>query len=92
MVRIRRKAKKKILMFLIIFLIVAVVLGGCGYYFYRNEQIKIKKEQTEKLIEKIKGYYSEIIEIEKNSTLYELKDGKYIKVGLVSPGERFRLE
>ena len=90
MVRIRRKAKKRLLVVLIIILFLAIVFGGAGYYFYRTEQIE--KENTKKLIEKIKGYYSEIVEIKKDSTLYELKNDKYVEVGSVSLGERFSLD
>ena len=90
MVRIRKKAKKRLLIGLIVVLFLIVVFCGIGYYFYKTDQIE--KENKKKLVEKIKTYYSEIVEIKKDSTLYELNNDKYIEVGSVSLGERFSLE
>ena len=90
MVRIRRKAKKRLAVGLIIVLFFVAVFGGICFYFYKADQIE--KENRKNLVEKIKSYYSEIVEIKKDSTLYELKNDKYVEVGSVSLGERFSLD
>ena len=89
--RKKRRIKKKILIFLIIFMILVLIAGGCGYYLYREEQER-KEKEIKSLIDNINSHYSEIVEVEKESTLYELKDNKYVEVGMVSAGERFNLE
>lgn len=90
MARKKRRVKKKVFAFILLFLGVLLLCGGIVYNYYRNE--KIKEENAIKLVREIKSHYGEIIEVSKDSSLYEKKDGKYVKIGTVASGERFSLE
>ena len=74
--RKKRRIKKKILIFLIIFMILVLIAGGCGFYLYRQDKER-KEKEIKSLIDNINSHYSEIVEVEKESTLYELKDNLY---------------
>lgn len=85
-----RRGKKIGLICILVFVILVIIGSGIGFYYYRNEQIR--KDNEVKLLKEIKSHYSEIIEVNKDSSLYEKKDGKYIKIGTVAGGERFSLD
>ena len=89
----RKRLRKKI------FLVTGIILLGLsligGGLFYRHQKM-LKEEairiKNEKLLKKINSHFSEVIEINKDTNFYELKDNKYIKLGNISKGEKFNLE
>lgn len=93
MVRIRRKVKKKIKIILIVSIILVVVAASVGgVCYYLNYKEKVKRNNEEKILKEINSHYGEIVEVSKDTTLYEVVDGKYKKVGTISKGERVALD
>lgn len=93
MVRIRRRVKKKLIIGLIIFIFLGLIVGGSLLvvnYLHNKEQARIQAEKD--LISAIKGNYNDIVEISKDTTLYEKKDGKYLEIGSIAAGEVVSLE
>ena len=91
MARVRRRLKKKIIVGLIILLIL-VCGGGVGYYFYLEHQEELKIIAEKALLKEIKSHYGDVVEVNKETILYEEKDGKYESVGTIGKGEVVSLE
>lgn len=92
MARVRRRLKKKIIIFLIIFLVLVGVGCGVGYYFYLEHQEELRMAAEKALVKKIKSHYGEIVEINKETNLYEEKNGKFESIGTIGKGEVVSLE
>lgn len=90
MPRRRRRLKKKIFIGFFVFLFLVAAGCGVGYYFYHQEQIRIQLEKA--LLKEIKSHYAEVVEINKDTTLYEEVDGKYNEVGSIAKGEVVSLD
>ena len=78
----KRKIKKGVYI-LILFLLLGI---GFGVYYKLD---KDKKEEirlnNEKKLNEIKSHYSEIVKVNKKTSLYELKNDKYEEVGSIYP-------
>lgn len=92
MARVRRRLKKKIVVGLIILLILVCGGGGVGYYFYLEHQEELKIIAEKALLKEIKSHYGDVVEVNKETILYEEKDGKYESVGTIGKGEVVSLE
>ena len=86
----KRKFKKKGLIILFLILFALIIASGISYYFYDQEQVRIALEKAK--VKEIKSHYSEIVEIIKDTILYEEKDGKYLEVGSIAASEKVSLE
>lgn len=92
MARIRRRVKKKIIIGLIIFLILVGIGSGVGYYLYKQHKEELRIAYEKELTEKIKSHYNDIVEISKETILYEKINNKYVEVGSIGSGEVVSLE
>ena len=92
MARIRRKVKKKIVIGLVVFLILIVTLFVVGFYFYKQHKEELRIAYEKELTEEIKSHYNNIVEISKETSLYEKVDNKYVNVGSIEAGEIVSLE
>ena len=93
MVREKRVLKKKVWIFGLVLLLLLLIIGGVAYWFYYNDkQLAQQQKQETKLLEDINSHYNEIVEINSDSSLYEKKDNKYVKVGGIASGEIVALE
>lgn len=89
----RRFLWKKIGVLGLVFLFLLLIVGGVGYYFYNSKkQLEQQQKQETKLLKDINSHYSDIVEISSNSSLFEKKDNKYVKVGTITSGEIVALE
>ena len=93
MVRIRRRVKRKLMIGFVIFIFLGLIVGGSLFvvnYFHNKEQARIQAEKD--LLATIESKYNDIVEITKDTILYEKKDDKYLEVGSIAAGEVVSLE
>lgn len=87
----KRKIKNKFLIFGILIFVILIASGVVGTYIY-NVQKQKEKDIIEKKIKEINDHYNDVVSINKDCSLYEKKDGKYIEVGTIAKDEVVSLE
>ena len=92
MARIRRRVKKKIIIFLVIFLVLVGIGTGVGIYLYKQHKEELRIAYEKEMYNKVKSHYSDIVEITKETTLYEKVDDNYLEVGSIGASEVVSLE
>ena len=86
----RRNKGKKII--IIIICIICLILLISVLFIYKNNKEEKKLKQQEELKQEIKSHYNEYVITDKESNLYIIENGKYIKSGKINKDEELTLE
>lgn len=77
---------KKVKILVVVIICIAIVSGTLSFFIMKKqeEERKIKKE---KLISEIESHFSAQVRVNRKTNLYQKKDHKYVKIGVVEVGE-----